>query len=94
MSGMKAFVVYKLPLKEKIMARKYSVTWQEGNFRGTAVVLSFNSKAARSAYPMQARQRVGEITAKAAYGLRKKGHTEVLMLWDRTQPTKFVMVQA
>ena len=75
------------------MSRFYSVTWQDGNFDNTASVLSFDSKAARAAYPAQSAQRVEEIESKKKAALLCDGRGHALMLWDAAEPAKFVPVQ-
>jgi hypothetical protein len=75
------------------MARYHSVTWQDENFAFTAAVLSFNSKAARAAYPAQCAQRVEEIDCKRKNLLLKTGCAHALMLWDEKDPATFVTVQ-
>jgi hypothetical protein len=75
------------------MARFHSVTWQDGSFDKTASVLSFNSKAARAAYPAQSTSRVKEIDSKQKAALLRDGRGHALMLWDAAEPAKFVAVQ-
>lgn len=71
------------------MARFHAVTWQEGNFDRTASVLSFDSKAARAAYPAQCAQRVKAIDYKQMTNLVKEGRSHRLVLLDSVEPTKF-----
>ena len=71
------------------MARFHAVTWQDGNFERTASVLSFDSKAARAAYPAQCAQRVENIDIKRKEALLKEGRAHWLALWDASEPTNF-----
>lgn len=71
------------------MSRFYSVTWQDGNFNGTASILAFDSKAARDAFPAQCSQRVEQIDAKRKNELLKDGHLIRLALWDQSKPAEF-----
>lgn len=73
------------------MARYHSVTWQDGNFDSTAVVISFNTLAARAAYPAQCRQRVESIDYARKEQLVREGRMHQLLLWDASAPTKFVV---
>lgn len=73
------------------MARFHAVTWQDGNFDRTASVLSFDSKAARAAYPAQCAQRVEEIDHKRMASLIREGRPHGLALWDASEPAKFVI---
>ena len=73
------------------MARFHAVTWEDGNFDRTASVLSFNSKAARAAYPAQSSQRVENIGYAHKEALLREGRMHWLMLWDASEPTKFVV---
>ena len=74
------------------MARFYSVVWQDGSFDNTASVLAFNSKAARAAYPAQSAMRVQEIDFTAKTAALREGRKQTLMLWDASEPAKFVPV--
>lgn len=71
------------------MSRFYSVTWQDGNFERTASILSFDSKAARAAYPSQCIQRVAQIDYKQKKLFLHDGRLIRLALWDSNNPTKF-----
>lgn len=73
------------------MARFHSVTWQDGNFDRTASVLSFDSKAARAAYPGQCKQRVEAIDHKQMTAYIKDGRPHALALWDAAEPAKFLI---
>jgi hypothetical protein len=68
----------------------HAVTWQEGNFENSASVLSFNSKAARAAFPAQCSQRFEEISFNKKVNLISEGRMQRLMLWDANKPTEFV----
>ena len=70
------------------MARFYSVTWQEGDFGRTALVLAFDSKAARAAYPNTCPQRVEQIDSKKKAALLRDGIAVRLVLWDGRGPFK------
>ena len=70
--------------------RFYSTTWQDGNFDRTASVLAFDSKAARSAYPIVCAQRVDSIDYKRKEQLLREGRLIRLLLWDKSKPTKFI----
>ena len=71
--------------------RYHSITWQDGNFDSTASILSFNSRAARAAYPAQCAQRVEPITHKQLRSYQREGRLQRLMLWNASEPTKFVV---
>ncbi len=75
------------------MARFHSVTWQDGSFESTAYVLSFDSKAARTAYIMQCDQRLRTIRYAECKKLLSEGFPHVLILWDSSKPLKFVQVR-
>jgi hypothetical protein len=75
------------------MARFHAMTWVDGDFERTASVLSFNSKAARAAYPAQSAQRVENIDARRKDRLLREGRSHRLMLWDASEPTRFVATQ-
>ena len=71
------------------MARFYSVTWEDGKFDRTASVLSFDSRAARAAFPAQSTQRVKSIDSKEKAELLRDGRLVRLALWDASKPTEF-----
>ena len=71
------------------MALFHAVTWQDGNFERTASVLSFQSKAARAAYPAQSVQRVEFIDSKKKAALLRDGRYQRLVLWDAADPITF-----
>ena len=71
--------------------RYHSITWQDGNFDATASILSFDSQAARAAYPAQCAQRVESITHKQLLKYQREGRAHRLMPWDKSEPTKFVV---
>lgn len=71
--------------------RFHSITWQEGNFDRTASIVSFDSRAAREAFPAQCAQRVEAITHKQLQQHLRDGRSQRLMLWDAAEPTKFVV---
>jgi hypothetical protein len=73
------------------MARFHAVTWEDGNFGRTAVVLSFRNKAARAAYPAQSPQRVENIDYARKETLLREGRMHKLLLWDASDPAKFVV---
>jgi hypothetical protein len=75
--------------KEATM-RYHSITWQDGNFDSTASVLSFTSQSARAAFPAQCAQRVEAITHKQLRQYLRDGRSQRLMLWDKSEPTRFV----
>jgi hypothetical protein len=70
-----------------------SVTWQDGNFDRTASVLSFDSKAARDAYPKQSALRVEAIDSKRKKQLLAEGRPHRLVLWDSKKPHDFTVAQ-
>lgn len=71
------------------MARFHAVTWQDGSFDSTASILSFNSKKARAAFPMQCSQRVKIIDSKQKAALLRSGYMQRLVLWDESDPHNF-----
>lgn len=73
--------------------RHHAITWTDGGFDRTACVLSFDSRAARAAYPAQCAQRFAPITHRQLRQYRRDGYRQVLMLWDAREPTQFWPVQ-
>ena len=71
------------------MTRFHAVTWQDGNFDSTASILSFNSKQARAAFPLQCSQRVEAIDSKKKAALLRSGYIQRLVLWDASDPNNF-----
>ena len=71
------------------MARFHAVTWQDGNFERSASVLSFDSKAAREAYPHQCSRRVEAIDHARKVSLLRDGHPHSMVLWDAADPLNF-----
>ena len=71
------------------MKQYHSVTWQEGSFDRTAIILSFGSKAARAKFPAQCPQRVESIDYHRKTGLLRDGCARLLMSRDSAEPTKY-----
>ena len=71
--------------------RYHSITWREGDFDRTASILTFNSRSARAAYPMQCEQRVESITHKQLLQYQRDGRMQRLMLWDKNDPLRFTL---
>lgn len=74
------------------MARFNAVTWKSGDFYRTASVLSFEKKAARDAYRAKSTQRIEPIAYNTKVSLLRNGYPHRLVLWDKTEPTKFIIV--
>ena len=62
--------------------RHHSITWQDGNFANTASVLSFDSRAARAAYPAHCPQRVEPINYRTMRQHLADGRPHWLALYD------------
>ena len=69
----------------------HAITWIDGNFDRSAALLSFDSKAARAAYPAQSTQRVENITHAEMRKHERGGITRARMLWDAAKPAEFVI---
>jgi hypothetical protein len=75
------------------MARYHTAEWIFNEFKGTAHVLSFDSKKARLAYIASLRNDntwcAQNITYREAKKLLSKGRRHFFVLWDEKNPSYF-----
>jgi hypothetical protein len=71
------------------MACFYAVVWEAGKFNTSSSILVFNSKAARSAFPLKLNQRFESISARQKARFEREGKSVRLVLWDASCPAVF-----
>ena len=57
--------------------RHHAITWQDGAFARSASILSFDSRAARAAYPQQCAQRVEPVKYAEVRQYKRAGYPRV-----------------